>query len=60
MTEYVPKLTLNPTAAAEAEAPAQEESTENAVVLDLEQLSPEEQKMVVDFSKQIDILKIKQ
>ena len=53
MSEYVPKLTLNPTAA--AEAPAQEESTETAAKLEMPQLSPEEQKMVDDFSKQIDI-----
>ncbi|MBQ8830125.1 MAG: toxic anion resistance protein [Oscillospiraceae bacterium] len=58
MSEYVPKLTLDPTgAAAEAAqtAASNEERDKNAVVLELEQLSPDEQKMVVDFSKQIDI-----
>lgn len=58
MSEYVPKLTLDPTGAAAAAAEA--ENTEdtrdkNAVVLELNQLSPDEQKMVVDFSSQIDI-----
>lgn len=58
MSEYVPKLTLDPTGAAAVAAEA--ENTEdardkNAVVLELNQLSPDEQKMVVDFSSQIDI-----
>ena len=58
MSEYVPKLTLDPTgsaAAAAAEEASIEERDKNAVILELEQLSPDEQKMVVDFSKQIDI-----
>ena len=57
MSEYVPKLTLDPTgSAAAAQAVASnEERDKNAVNLELEQLSPDEQKMVVDFSKQIDI-----
>lgn len=58
MSEYVPKLTLDPTGAAAVAAEA--ENTEdardkNAVILELNQLSPDEQKMVVDFSSQIDI-----
>ncbi|MBQ9858273.1 MAG: toxic anion resistance protein [Oscillospiraceae bacterium] len=58
MSEYVPKLTLDPTGAAAAAAQTEASNAErdkNAVILELEQLSPDEQKMVVDFSKQIDI-----
>ena len=58
MSEYVPKLTLDPTGAAAAAAETEatnEERNKNAVILELEQLTPEEQKVVVDFSKQIDI-----
>ncbi len=58
MSEYVPKLTLDPTGAAAAAAQTEASNAErdkNAVILELEQLTPDEQKMVVDFSKQIDI-----
>ncbi len=58
MSEYVPKLTLDPMGAA-AEAAATEAAAEdrdkNAVVLEIDQLTPDEQKMVIDFSQQIDI-----
>lgn len=58
--DYVPQLTLNPdgpaaAAAAPDEAAKNAERDKNAVHLELEQLSPEEQKVVTDFSKQIDI-----
>ena len=55
---YVPKLTLNPTAAAAAAAPAetvkkQEEAP--AEKLDMDKLSPEEQAAVREFASQIDV-----
>ena len=57
--DYVPQLTLNPDGPAAAAAPDEAEKNAErdkiAVHLDLDQLSPEEQKMVTDFSKQIDI-----
>lgn len=59
--DFVPQLTLDPTGAAAAQASApdeaekQAERDKNAVHLELDQLSPDEQKMVTDFSKQIDI-----
>ncbi len=56
---YVPQLTLNPggsaAAAQEFNPKAQEERDQNAVTLDMGQLTPEEQKTVEDFAKQIDI-----
>ena len=54
---YVPKLTLNPTAAAAQEAPAVEEEKKDIPVekLDIEKLSPEEQAAVREFASQIDI-----
>ena len=57
--EYVPTLTLDPSAAptAAAVSPEDEEKLrdENAVKLDLNQLSDAEQKAVLDFSQKIDI-----
>ena len=64
--EYVPTLTLNPTAAATQEAPAapeaptltlgkEEENPLQAEKLDIDRLSPEEQAAVREFSKQIDV-----
>ena len=66
-TSYVPKLTLNPTAAQAAaeEAPVEEkkeEATEEvkAEKLDISSLSPAEQAAVREFSEQIDILNTEQ
>ncbi len=63
--EYVPSLTLNPTAAATQEAPAapqlvvEQTPVETEQVepekLDIDRLSPEEQAAVREFSKQIDV-----
>lgn len=57
--EYIPTLTLDPSAAptATAVSPEDVEKTrdENAVKLDLDQLSEAEQKAVLDFSQKIDI-----
>ena len=62
-TSYVPKLTLNPTAAQAAveEAPVEEDKEEEkepvkAEKLDISSLSPAEQAAVREFSEQIDIL----
>ena len=66
---FVPKLTLEPNAAAQAaveEAPVEEEKTEEAKPeikpekLDLSSLSPAEQAAVKEFSQQIDILNTEQ
>ncbi len=66
-TAYVPKLTLNPTAAQAAveEAPAEVEKEEvvqeaKAEKLDISALSPAEQAAVREFSQQIDILNTEQ
>ena len=66
-TSYVPKLTLNPTAAqaAAAEAPAEEQKEEaketvKAEKLDISSLSPAEQAAVREFSEQIDIMNTEQ
>ena len=67
-TAYVPKLTLNPTAAQAAveEAPVEEEKKEEAKEeikaekLDISSLSPAEQAAVREFSQQIDILNTEQ
>ena len=61
----IPSLTLDPnaaTAAAVAEAPAEEEKTEAAKAekLDLSSLSPAEQAAVREFSEKIDILNTEQ
>jgi len=56
--EYIPTLTLDPdgTAAAAAAAQVQEQAREeNAVKLELNQLSEAEQKAVLDFAEKIDI-----
>ena len=60
--DHVPSLTLDPsgqTAAAAAPAANTEEEKkkrdENAVKLDMNQLSPDEQKAVLDFAEKIDI-----
>ena len=55
--EYVPKLTLDPAAAAVQEAPKAEEKKEEAVSErpELEKLSPAEQAAVREFAKQIDV-----
>ena len=57
--DYIPKLTLDPTAAAVQEAPAAaEEEAEKEIVSErpeLEKLSPEEQAAVREFAKQIDV-----
>ena len=63
-TSYVPKLTLNPTAAV-AEAPVEEQKEEEketvkAEKLDISSLSPAEQAAVREFSEQIDILNTEQ
>ena len=62
--EFIPSLTLDPngTAAAVAQAPAEEEKAEEAVVekLDLSSLSPAEQAAVQEFSEKIDILNTEQ
>ena len=63
MADYVPNLTLNPTAAAVQEAPAAPQisvddaaaDTVEAEKLDIERLSPEEQAAVREFAKQIDV-----
>jgi uncharacterized protein YaaN involved in tellurite resistance len=55
---YVPKLTLDPTAAQGAVAPAQPEAEKKEVPvekLDIDRLSPEEQAAVRSFAQQIDI-----
>ena len=66
---FVPKLTLEPNAAAQAaveEAPVEEEKVEEAKPevkpekLDLSSLSPAEQAAVKEFSQQIDILNTEQ
>ena len=61
-TEYVPQLTLDPmgaptmpTAAAVQSQEAEAERDANAVKLDMSQLTPEEQKVVMDFAQKIDI-----
>lgn len=59
-TEFVPQLTLTPTADTAASAAAaveanRQEREAKAVKLDMSQLSPAEQKAVMDFSEQIDI-----
>ena len=66
-TSYVPKLTLNPTAAQAAveEAPVVEQKEEQketvkAEKLDISSLSPAEQAAVREFSEQIDILNTEQ
>ena len=66
-TSYVPKLTLNPTAAQTAaeEAPVEEKKEEakeevKAEKLDISSLSPAEQAAVREFSEQIDILNTEQ
>ena len=66
-TSYVPKLTLNPTAAQAAveEAPVEEKKEEEkepvkAEKLDISSLSPAEQAAVREFSEQIDILNTEQ
>ena len=65
-TSYVPKLTLEPKAAAEAavqEAPVVEEEKKEEIKpekLDLASLSPAEQAAVREFSQQIDILNTEQ
>ena len=54
--EYVPQLTLNPVAAAAAEAPVEEKKEE--IIPErpaLEKLSPAEQAAVREFAKQIDV-----
>ena len=55
--EYVPKLTLDPTAAAVQEAPKTEEVKEEAVSErpELEKLSEAEQAAVREFARQIDV-----
>jgi len=57
--EYVPKLTLNPTAAAVQVAPAEEKKAEEAEIVserpELEKLSEAEQAAVREFAKQIDV-----
>ena len=55
---YVPKLTLDPTAAQGAVAPAQPEAEKKEVPaekLDIDRLTPEEQAAVRSFAQQIDI-----
>ena len=55
---YVPKLTLDPTAAQGAVAPAQPEAEKKDVPvekLDIDRLSPEEQAAVRSFAQQIDV-----
>ena len=66
-TSYVPKLTLNPTAAQAAaeQAPVEEQKEEEKEVvkaekLDISSLSPAEQAAVREFSEQIDILNTEQ
>ena len=66
-TSYVPKLTLNPTAAQAAaeQAPVEEQKEEEkeavkAEKLDISSLSPAEQAAVREFSEQIDILNTEQ
>ena len=63
---YVPSLTLDPmpaeTAAAVAEAPQEEEKTEEVVAkeYDLNSLSPAEQAAVRNFSEKIDVMNTEQ
>lgn len=54
---YVPKLTLNPTAAVAQEAPVAPEEKKDVPVEkpDIEKLSPEEQAAVREFASQIDV-----
>ena len=60
--EFIPSLTLEPTAAAVEEAPAAEEKKEETPVekLDLDSLSPAEQAAVREFATKIDILNTEQ
>ncbi len=67
MSDYVPTLTLNPNAAAEAavqEAPTLEAITpddiEKAKEVDISALSPAEQAAVREFSQQIDVMNTEQ
>jgi uncharacterized protein YaaN involved in tellurite resistance len=67
MSDYVPTLTLNPNAAAEAavqEAPTLEaitpEDIEKAKEVDISALSPAEQAAVREFSQQIDVMNTEQ
>ena len=60
--EYVPSLTLNPTAAAAQHSPAapdmtmkEAEAPKEAEKLDIDRLTPEEQAVVREFAKQIDV-----
>lgn len=55
--EYVPSLTLDPTGAGTpaAEAKKEEKRNENSVKPDMSQLTPAEQKVVIDFADKIDI-----
>lgn len=61
---YVPSLTLEPTAAAVQEAPVEEEKVEKKEVPierpELEKLSPAEQAAVKEFSGKIDVLNTEQ
>ena len=61
---YVPSLTLEPTAAAVQEAPAEEEKVEEKEIPverpELEKLSPAEQAAVKEFSGKIDVLNTEQ
>ncbi|MBR0353998.1 MAG: toxic anion resistance protein [Oscillospiraceae bacterium] len=61
---YIPTLTLEPTAAAVQEAPAEEEKVEEKEVPverpELEKLSPAEQAAVKEFSEKIDVLNTEQ
>ncbi|MBR5381197.1 MAG: toxic anion resistance protein [Oscillospiraceae bacterium] len=57
-TEFVPNLTLDPSGAAAAQAVAEQSDEireQNAVKLDLSQLSEAEKKAVEDFAEKIDI-----
>ncbi len=61
---HIPTLTLDPTAAAVQEAPAEEEKVEEKEVPverpELEKLSPAEQAAVKEFSEKIDVLNTEQ
>ena len=61
---YIPSLTLEPTAAAVQEAPVEEEKVEEKEVPverpELEKLSPAEQAAVKEFSEKIDVLNTEQ